>query len=100
MLDVFKNHNKTEFKIYGFSIGPTKDEWTEKVRGYFDEFIDVSHMSDTEIKSLSKKLKLDIAINLTGHTFNARNSIFFNQIAPIQVNYLGYPGTMGSKLYD
>ena len=99
MLDVFKNHNKTEFKIYGFSIGPTKDEWTEKVRGYFDEFIDVSHMSDTEIKSLSKKLKLDIAINLTGHTFNARNSIFFNQIAPKQVNYLGYPGTMGSKFY-
>ena len=100
MLDVFKNHNKSEFKIYGFSIGPTKDEWTEKVRGYFDEFIDVSHMSDTEIKSLSKKLKLDIAINLTGHTFNARNSIFFNQIAPKQVNYLGYPGTMGSKFYD
>ena len=100
MLDVFKNHNKSEFKIYGFSIGPTKDEWTEKVKGYFDEFIDVSHMSDAEIKSLSKKLKLDIAINLTGHTFNARNSIFFNQIAPIQVNYLGYPGTMGSKFYD
>ena len=100
MLDVFKNHNKSEFKIYGFSIGPTKDEWTEKVKGYFDEFIDASHMSDTEIKSLSKKLKLDIAINLTGHTFNARNSIFFNQIAPKQVNYLGYPGTMGSKFYD
>ena len=100
MLDVFKNHNKSEFKIYGFSIGPTKDEWTEKVKGYFDEFIDVSHMSDTKIKSLSKKLKLDIAINLTGHTFNARNSIFFNQIAPKQVNYLGYPGTMGSKFYD
>ena len=100
MLDVFKNHNKSEFKIYGFSIGPTKDEWTEKVKGYFDEFIDVSHISDTEIKSLSKKLKLDIAINLTGHTLNARNSIFFNQIAPKQVNYLGYPGTMGSKFYD
>ena len=100
MLDVFKNHNKSEFKIYGFSIGPKKDEWTKKVKVYFDEFIDVSYMSDTEIKSLSKKLKLDIAINLTGHTFNARNSIFFNQVAPKQVNYLGYPGTMGSKFYD
>ena len=100
MLDVFKNHNKSEFKVYGFSIGPTKDEWTEKVKGYFDEFIDVSDMSDTEIKSLSEKLKLDIAINLTGHTFNARNSIFFKQMAPKQVNYLGYPGTMGSKFYD
>ena len=100
MLDVFKNHNKSEFKIYGFSIGPTKDEWTKKVKGYFDEFIDVSNMSDTEIKLLSKKLKLDIAINLTGHTFNARDSIFFNQVAPKQINYLGYPGTMGSNFYD
>jgi len=100
MLDVFKNHNKSEFKIYGFSIGPKKDEWTGKVKGYFDEFIDVSDMSDAKIKSLSKKLKLDIAINLTGHTFNARNSIFFNQVAPKQINYLGYPGTMGSNFYD
>jgi predicted O-linked N-acetylglucosamine transferase (SPINDLY family) len=100
MLDVFKNHNKSEFKIYGLSIGSTKDELTKKVKGYFDEFIDVSNMSDTEIKLLSKKLKLDIAINLTGHTFNSRNSIFFNQVAPKQINYLGYPGTMGSKFYD
>jgi predicted O-linked N-acetylglucosamine transferase (SPINDLY family) len=63
MLDVFKNHNKSEFKIYGFSIGPKKDEWTEKVKKYFDKFIDVSDLSDSEVKSLCKKLKLDIAIN-------------------------------------
>jgi predicted O-linked N-acetylglucosamine transferase (SPINDLY family) len=100
MLDVFKNHNNSKFKIYGFSVGSKRDDWTKKVKVYFDEFIDVSYMSDTEIKSLSKKLKLDIAINLTGHTSNARNSIFFNQVAPKQVNYLGYPGTMGSKFYD
>jgi predicted O-linked N-acetylglucosamine transferase (SPINDLY family) len=100
MLDVFKNHNKSEFKIYGFSIGPIKDEWTKKVRNYFEKFIDVSNLSDLEIKSLSKKLKLDIAINLTGHTANARNNIFTNQVAPKQINYLGYPGTMGSKCYD
>jgi len=100
MLDVFKNHNKSEFKIYGFSIGPIKDEWTKKVRNYFEEFIDVSNLSDLEIKSLSRKLKLDIAINLTGYTANARNNIFTNQVAPKQINYLGYPGTMGSKCYD
>jgi len=100
ILDVFKNHNKSEFKIYGFSIGPTKDEWTEKVKKYFDKFIDVSDMSDSEVSSLCKELKLDIAVNLTGHTLNARNNIFFSQLAPKQINYLGYPGTMGSKCYD
>jgi predicted O-linked N-acetylglucosamine transferase (SPINDLY family) len=100
ILDVFKNHNKSEFKIYGFSIGPKKDEWTEKVKKYFDKFIDISDMSDSEVSSLCKELKLDIAINLTGHTLNARNNIFFRQVAPKQINYLGYPGTMGSKCYD
>jgi predicted O-linked N-acetylglucosamine transferase (SPINDLY family) len=100
MLDVFKNHNKSEFEIYGFSIGPSKDGWTERVKKYFDKFIDASNMSDVEIKSLSKKLKLDIAVNLTGLTFNARYSIFFNQVAPKQINYLGYPGTMGTKCFD
>ena len=100
ILDVFKNHNKSEFKIYGFSIGPTKDEWSEKVKKYFDKFIDISDMSDSDIISLSKELKLDIAINLTGYTLNARNNIFFKQLATKQVNYLGYPGTMGSKCYD
>ena len=100
ILDVFKNHNKSKFKIYGFSIGPKKDEWTEKVKKYFDKFIDVSDMSDFEVSSLCKELKLDIAVNLTGHTLNARNNIFFKQVAPRQVNYLGYPGTMGSRCYD
>ena len=100
ILDVFKNHNKSEFTIYGFSIGPTKDEWSEKVKKYFDKFIDISDMSDSDIISLSKELKLDIAINLTGYTLNARNNIFFKQLATKQVNYLGYPGTMGSKCYD
>ena len=100
MLDVFKNHNKSEFEIYGFSIGHKKDEWTKKIKDYFDKFFDITDMSDTEIKSLSQKLKLDIAINLTGHTLNARNNIFLKQVAPKQVNYLGYPGTMGSKCFD
>ena len=100
ILDVFKNHNKSEFKIYGFNIGPTEDEWTEKIKKYFNKFIDISKISDSEVSSLCKKLKLDIAVNLTGHTLNARNSIFFNQLASKQVNYLGYPGTMGLMCYD
>ncbi len=100
ILDIFKNHNKSEFKVYGLSIGTKKDEWTSKVKKYFDKFIDISKMSDSEINVLSKNLKLDIAINLSGHTLNSRNNIFFNRVAPKQVNYLGYPGTMGTKCFD
>lgn len=100
ILDVFKNHNKSEFKIYAFSIGPKKDEWTEKIKKCFDKFIDISNMSDSKVSSLCKELQLDIAVNLTGHTLNARNDIFFNKLATKQINYLGYPGTMGSECYD
>jgi predicted O-linked N-acetylglucosamine transferase (SPINDLY family) len=100
ILDVFKNHNKSEFKIYGFNISPKEDEWTEKIKKYFDKFIDISKISDSEVSSLCRELKLDIAVNLTGHTLNARNDIFFNQLATKQVNYLGYTGTMGLKCYD
>ena len=100
ILDVFKNHNKSEFKIFGFSIGPTKDKWTKEIKEYFDKFIDISDLSDSEVSSLCNELKLDIAVNLTGHTLNARNNIFFNRLATKQVNYLGYPGTMGSECYD
>ena len=100
IFDVFKNHDKSKFTIYGFSIGSTKDEWTEKVKKYFDKFIDISNMTDSEINSLCKELQLDIAVDLTGHTQNNRSNIFFNHLATKQVNYLGYPGTMGSKCYD
>jgi len=100
MLDVFKNHNNSKFNIYAFSLNSKEDNWTRTLKKYFNKFIDASSISDKEIKILSKKLDLDIAINLTGHTLNARNSIFLNKVAPIQINYLGYPGTMGSKVFD
>jgi predicted O-linked N-acetylglucosamine transferase (SPINDLY family) len=100
MLDVFKNHDKSKFEIYGFSHGGIDDYWTKKIKKYFDKFYDVTQLSTEEILSLGKKNKIQVSINLTGHTLNARDEIFFNQISPIQINYLGYPGTLGSKVYD
>ena len=100
MLDVFKNHDKSKFEIYGFSHGGTDDRWTKKIKKYFDEFYDVTQLSTKEILTLGKKNKIQISINLTGHTLNARDEIFSNHISPIQINYLGYPGTLGSKVYD
>ncbi len=99
MLDVFKNHNKDEFEIYAFNYGPT-DTWTEKIKKYFNHFYDISKLPVKNIIKLASDKELQIAINLTGHTFNARDEIFSNQVAPIQINFLGYPGTMGTKIYD
>ena len=76
--------------MIGFSF---KDKKT------FTKFYDVSNLSDEEIISLSKKLKIHIAIDLMAHTggHESRFGIFLNKLAPIQINFLGYPGTSGSE---
>ncbi len=100
MLDIFKNHDKSKFEIYGFNHSTHKDEMTEIVSKYFYKFFDCSNLSDEEIANLSKKNKIDIAIDLTGHTADSRNGIYQHGPAPTIINYLGYPGTMGSNCYD
>ena len=98
--DIFKNHDRSKFEIYGFYHGRIKDELHYEVKNYFKKFYDVEKMSNNEIVKLSHKIDIDIAINLTGYTADSRNEIFFKRVAPIQVSYIGYSGTMGSKFMD
>lgn len=99
--DLFDYHNKDEFELYAFSFDSSaSDEWRERIKLNFKEFIDVTNKSEKEIALISKELEIDIAIDLKGYTEDARPSIFAYRAAPIQVNYLGYPGTMGSKDID
>jgi len=101
MMDVYKNHNKNKFGVYGFSHDPEgENNYRNEAKGYFDKFIDITKMNDDDVVKLCRKMEIDIAINLTGHTYNARDDIFYHHVAPIQINYLGYPGTLGSKIYD
>ena len=71
-----------------------------RIKKGVDYFHEVSEMSDKEIAVLSRSLKIDIAVDLGGYTAGARTGIFALRAAPIQVNYLGYPGTMGAKYID
>ena len=100
MLDVFKNHDKSLFEIYGFYHYSQKDEMTNTASKYFDKFFYCANLSDNEIADLSRNNNIDIAIDLTGYTANGRNNIYCYDPAPIKINYLGYPGTMGSTCYD
>jgi len=102
MRNIFKNHNKSIFEIYAFSHTPSekKNIWKDSVVGYFTKFYEISDMSDENILRLVDKEKIDIAVNLSGLTKYSRTSIFYNRVAPIQINYLGYPGTMGLKSMD
>jgi len=98
---IFENHNKTLFEIYGFSYGFSKEDSMQKrIKESLDHFIDVSTLSDYEIAQLARKHKIDIAIDLTGYTGSGRVGIFAHRAAPIQINFLGYPGSLGTSFVD
>ncbi len=99
--DIFKYHDKSKFDVYAFSLEPNKnDHMTDKIKPYFKEFLEIKNLSNTSIFELAKKIDLDIAIDLCGHTALNRVEIFSNRLAPVQINFLGYPGTMGAEYID
>jgi tetratricopeptide (TPR) repeat protein len=99
--ELFELHDKSQFELIGFSFGPkTKDVMRQRLEKSFDQFIECSDKSDIEIVQLSRDLSIDIAVDLMGFTKDFRTGIFANRGAPIQVNYLGYPGTMGADYMD
>jgi len=101
MAQLFELHDREQFEIYGFSFGPVQhDEMRARVSSAFDRFFDVAGRHSTEIAALSRQLEIDIAVDLKGFTQNCRTSMFAKRCAPVQVNYLGYPGTMGVDFID
>jgi predicted O-linked N-acetylglucosamine transferase (SPINDLY family) len=65
-----------------------------------NRFLDVRALSDADIAHLSRELQIDIAVDLTGFTQNERSGIFARRAAPVQISYLGFPGTMGADFID
>ena len=101
ILELIKLHNKKKFEVFAFSFLNSKnDEIQNQFKKKFDKFIDVENLSDDEIINLSKKYKINIAIDLMGYTKLNRFPIFEKRCAPIQINFLGYPATTGSKNMD
>jgi len=99
--EIYELHNRSQFEIYAFSFGPdTNDEMNLRIKKGVDNFYDVHMMSDNDISLLSRSLEIDIAIDLGGFTANNRLDIFALSPAPIQINYLGYPGTLGANFID
>jgi len=101
MAKVLEVHDRMRFEVYGYSIGPARDDdMRQRLIKAFDVFIDVRDMSDQDVALLVRQDKIDIAIDLTGHTKNNRLGIFAYRAAPVQINYLGYPGTIGADFID
>lgn len=99
--ELFEKHDKSRFEIIAFSFGPDQnDNSRQRLLSSFDQFIDVRFESDEEVARLSRKIGIDIAVDLKGFTRDSRPGIFSFRAAPIQINYLGYPGTMGADYID
>lgn len=94
-------HDKTRFDITAISLGPdTNDEMRTRLRKAFNRFIDVRNRNDREVALLLRSLETDIAVDLQGLTKDCRPGILAHRAAPVQVNFLGYPGTMGADFID
>lgn len=101
MAELFERHDRSRFHLTAFSFGPdTGDAMRQRVAAAFDAFIDVSGLSDREIVLLAREREIDIAVDLSGHTQGCRTGLFAQRAAPIQVHYLGYPGTLGAPFID
>ncbi|MCV0370485.1 tetratricopeptide repeat protein [Filomicrobium sp.] len=99
--ELIELHDREKFEVVGISYGPIeKTPMRQRMETAFDKFVDVSNLSSPQIAHAMKQLELDIAIDLQGFNQHNRMEIFAKRPAPIQVLYLGWPGTSGSACYD
>ncbi len=99
--ELFERHDRAKFEVTAFSFGPATGDYMQKrLMAGCDAFIDVRGRSDRDVAALSREKQIDIAVDLKGITEGYRAGIFAHRAAPIQVNYLGYPGTMGASYID
>lgn len=97
VIKILENHNKQKFEILAFHFSKyPKDKLTSEISKLVDKFFDVSLDTDEKIIQKSRSNNIDIAIDLTGFTLDNRINIFFNRLAPIQINFLGYAGTISN----
>ncbi|MDQ0465709.1 putative O-linked N-acetylglucosamine transferase (SPINDLY family) [Caulobacter ginsengisoli] len=101
MMRLFETHDRDRFEVTALSFGPASDHPIRKrLEAAFDRFEDVSGLADLELARRVRELEIDIAIDRKGFTQNARTGVFALRPAPLQVNYLAYPGGMGAPYID
>jgi protein O-GlcNAc transferase len=98
---VLENHDKTKFEISAFSLGsPTNDYHYTRTMNAVEHFHQVKSRSTPDLINFARSKNLDIAVDLNGYTALSRPEIFYNRVAPAQVNFLGYPGSMAMESMD
>jgi predicted O-linked N-acetylglucosamine transferase (SPINDLY family) len=101
MAGIFERHDRKRFETIAISIGANdSSRLRQRMVDTFDHFIDARLMDSRKIAELMREMEVDVAIDLAGFTADSRSEVFGMRPAPVQVNYLGYPGTMGTQYMD
>jgi protein O-GlcNAc transferase len=101
LAELFERHDRARFEVTAIAFGPDdKSAMRTRLKQAFDHFEDVRGKSDAEVARLLRDREIDIAVDLNGHTADARPGILAWRPAPVQVNYLVYPGTTGATVMD
>jgi predicted O-linked N-acetylglucosamine transferase (SPINDLY family) len=101
LVEMFESHNRERFEIFAYSYGPDDGgSMRARLRRSFDRFVDIRALSTAEAARVIHGDRVDILIDLKGYTQASRTDILTFRPAPIQVNYLGYPGTLGGDFCD
>ena len=99
--ELMERHDRQRFEVTGVSFG-VDDQSPMRARMVqsFDRFLDVRGVSDRDVAKMLRDLEVDIAVDLKGYTTDQRPEILAHRPAPVQVNYLGFPGSMGADFMD
>jgi predicted O-linked N-acetylglucosamine transferase (SPINDLY family) len=98
---LFETHDRARFEVIGVSSGASDDsDMRRRIEGAFDGFLDVSTLSDDEAARILREKEIDILVDLNGYFGTVRAGIPARRPAPVQVNYLGFPGTSGTPYMD
>jgi protein O-GlcNAc transferase len=98
---LFEEHDRSRFELYAFSYGiDDRSAIRHRLEKSFDKFFDVRSKTDADIAGQIRSLEIDILVDLAGLTADNRIQILADRPAPVQVHYLGYPGTLGASFID
>jgi protein O-GlcNAc transferase len=98
---LFREHDRDAFEIIAISSGcDDGSAIRQRLRSACDDFIDVTSISDADAAALLRRKEIDLAVDLTGHTADSRIGVLAHRPAPLQVNFLGFPGSSGAPYID
>jgi predicted O-linked N-acetylglucosamine transferase (SPINDLY family) len=100
MLPLLERHDHYAFEIVCYSDAANRDEMTKRIRSCADRWNEIIGLPDLQVADQIRRDGIDILVDLAGHTAGSRLRVFARKPAPIQVNYLGYPGSTGLSAID